>query len=141
MSSKLEKKNLFLDTLNEKTAKPLKRRIKSFTVQPNYLENSPVRGSLGPPLRTPLPGPGRFWIESPQPTGYRVPLVSVSESVSQKHLVPIFCELLIQNRPFLKKYKSQNNFFIGFRRLRIFFDQKPNLATFEERGVGVCACR
>ena len=29
------------------------------------------------------PGPGYFWIEFPKPTGYRVLLVSVSESGSQ----------------------------------------------------------
>ena len=33
-------------------------------------------------------GPGCFWIESPYPTGYRVSLVRISESGSEKSLCP-----------------------------------------------------
>ena len=39
-----------------------------------------------PPLGSPPPGPGCFWIESPEPTGSRVSMVRVSESGSQKLL-------------------------------------------------------
>ena len=38
--------------------------------------------SHSPPV--PTPGPRRFWIESPYLSGFRVTLVSVSESGSQK---------------------------------------------------------
>ena len=42
------------------------------------------------------------------------------------YVIPIFF-LLIKNRKIV--------FFIGFRTLRIFLYQKPNLATFEGEGV------
>ena len=59
--------------------------------------NLPVRGGSCPPLaqsEVPLPGPGHFWIESPQPTSYRVSLFRVLNLVfknlkSQKLIMKI----------------------------------------------------
>ena len=45
--------------------------IVSASLTPWFVKGSPL---------TPPPGPGCFWIESPQPTSYRISLVSVSES-------------------------------------------------------------
>ena len=42
----------------------------------------------------PPPGSLPFWLESPYPTGYRVSLVSVSESNSQKSVSPNFPRIL-----------------------------------------------
>jgi len=57
------------------------------------------------------PGPRCFWIESLLPTGYRVSLISVSESVSQNSLKsPIHYECWIQNLPYLYNYKSKVKF-------------------------------
>ena len=60
-----------------------KKFQKMFTLIGLHPLSSPVRGRLHPPHP---PGPGNFWIESHQPTDYRVPLVSASESGSQKSL-------------------------------------------------------
>ena len=52
-----------------------------------------VRGALCPPHPTPeVPpqGPALFWLQSLLPTGYRVSLVNVSESGSQKSASPQF---------------------------------------------------
>ena len=75
--------------------------------QPSY---KPLRGGLGfprPPPGLPPSGPCRFWIKSPKPSDYRVSLVSVSESGSQKSLEPHFPKNFEYKINYLSKNKNR----------------------------------
>ena len=73
------------------------------------------RGAPKPPL-------GHFWIDYPKPTGYRVSLVSVSESGSQKSLMSQKLENIFLNFIARKKEKkTENYFYIRYKTMRIFW--------------------
>ena len=81
-------------------------------------------------IPTPPPGappPNAFGLNPLQPTDYRVSLVSVSESGSQKSLSTNFIRILSTKStifPKLNIVKFGKLFFIGFRTLLIFWDEK-----------------
>ena len=92
---------------------------------------------LHPTPRPPPPGPGYLCTESTYPTGYRVWLVSVSESGSQVEdavvKVPNSLRILRKNRPYLinqKLQKSENWSCIRFGIMRIFWGKKIDILVF-----------
>ena len=81
-----------------------------------------------------IPGPGCFWIESSQPTGYRESLVSVSESGSEKSPSRQFITKvkykIDHNSKTKYRTKKLRNSKLRFRTLRIFWDDKIAYLSF-----------
>ena len=128
----MEKKIAKKIPLNFGAKKIWEKKFQKFLVLRELRPRNPgsweLRSSHSPPGAPPS-GPRRFWIESPQSTGFRITLINVSESGSQK-----FVQNLSTKSTISQKIKIGKLFFHRFQTLCIYLDQKPIFATIEGGG-------
>ena len=80
-------------------------------------------------------GPGSFWIESLEPTGYRVSLVNVSESAIQNSSFPNSLQVMSTKSTISKKLEiatKTHELKNPFKTLHIFRDEKIKIQPFGE---------